>query len=634
MGTPVTFIPQSGIQRDFSPYENPPGSFQRLTNARLVPGKGRVEQTPYFYASSSWAVGSYYNAGAVTETGFPLSLTMKLGTSQIQLSREVARIDGVQIKVFKQTAFPTGSTATTLQGGCYLQINSASSLAITLGNSLDIVIDGATTFKWRKNGGAFTTVVPITTTGVSIDGGNATVFFLTASGFTVGDTWSWTRTDWLSEATFGGNFVNDWSYALDAAKLYFVDNAGRVMLLDVTSSTNYYAISVGYRPIYGSHVAIYYKHLFVLGVFASPSTATNPGPSGVRSDNIANSDLNDYNAFFETDTNEADFFSLSTNTLQDNKRDAAGFYGASVINGIFHVYTCNRIWTTSYDGLPTPFSFQEFRKISLSTNFVRPVSTENGDYFMSTHGVVKFDGNYLTPISGDVCEIIDRSPILTSFTWGFYHVERAEVHFFCGNESTDAGTAGWYVYQEITNSWYFRAASFSSYPCSAAVSNGSVMLQAGSLIVTSIPLTMLTEDAAGSQNTIVKDFDLGASFQLPLIEMSDQTFGSIAQVNDLEDSYLDTFYQVPVGTAYATTGVVIDFSTRNYDKGTVTYPGGTQTATWTTASTDGTLSLRGSGRLWRFRVQPTVSAGKVPYAFEFNTFIAELTGVSETEVTR
>lgn len=630
MATDNVFIPQTGISRDFSPYESPQGSFSRLVNARLVPGKGRIEQTPNFYISASFPAGTYYNSGTVTETGFPFSLNLNFfthGTTQVlQFTKEVGRVGNAQRKVFRQTAYPTNPpSATSLNGGCYLEVITASTLGITLGNTLDVVIDSATTFKWRVNGGAYTTGVPITTTGVSISSNSAILYFLTATGFTVNDTWSWTRTDRLSEGTAGIDYIYDWSYCIDGNKVFFIDNSGRVMLY---SSDLDGIVTVGYRPIYGTHLAIYYKHLFVFGTDQSTNTSTDPINSHgtTRQSNIANSDLNDYNAFFSTDTNEADFFNLSSNTVPDNNLSNSGFFGCSVINGILSGYTCNRIWSTNYNGLPTPFSFQEYRVISLNTNFIRPIQTPNGDYFIGTGGIFLFDGNTVSLISSDVIEVITRSVSFNNIVWGFYFVERREVYFLCASESNDSGTSGFWVYQETTQSWYFRACSFTSLPRSVAIIGGN--------IVTSIPLSIVTEDTSGAQSAALKDFNSGASFQLPLIETSDLVFNNISQVVDLEGTYLDVFYTSPSGGAYGTTGVTLECSTRVYDQTTPTYPGGSQIGTWTTSSTDGTLSLHCSGRLWRFRIRPTVTSGKAAFGFEFNTLVLMVTGASEDDIIR
>src|SRR5690606_36906739 len=69
---------------------------------------------------------------------------------------------------------------------------------ITLGNKLEVEVDSASTFKWRVNGGSFTTSVPIAAE-VSLGSGTK-LYFRATSGFTPGDAWEWLRTDcWWSD---------------------------------------------------------------------------------------------------------------------------------------------------------------------------------------------------------------------------------------------------------------------------------------------------------------------------------------------------------------------------------------------------------------------------------------------------
>lgn len=626
MPTPVPITAKHGIIRNKNPYERPSGSFYQLTNARLVEGRDKVEQTPYFYSGTSWSAGSYYNGGTVTESSdTPASLLLNINSIVYSFSRETARVNGTQVQVIRQTTTPA---LTNINTHCLVVVNSATGLALTLGSTLDIVIDGATTFKWRKNAGAYTTVVPITTTGVSIDGGNATVYFLIATGFSVNDTWSWTRTDRLEESGANMTRLYDWSYALSTVagsqRIYFTDTSGRVMMYTQTGGC---VVSVGYRPVYGTHVAIYYEHLFV-GTYTTGQAGS--GSLGITTNIVGNSDVTDLDNFWSTDVNEADTKLLTPATIVNNSQDANGVCGMSVINGILFVYTSTRIWNTGYNGLPVPFSFQEYRKVAIQPIFARPISTPKGDYIVTRRGLEIFDGTDLQLVSSALLdyELVTNGHLI----WGSYDATRNEVYMFNNRgESSpggEAGARGFWIYQERISEWYYRVADFSN-------NNNLVraMMVANDVVRLSHPLSILYEDQGGSQNTLVKEYNSGASFQLPTLESNDMVFNDISRVVDMEGQYFDAFYVAPAGTAYGTIGITLEFDNRTYPGSATTYPAARK-GTWTTASTDGSLSVHCAGRLWRFRVKPTVSAGKATFGFEFNSLVMQMTGLPNPDITR
>lgn len=596
MTAPVNIIPKQGIVRNQDRLWNELGSFYNLTNAKLVPGSGRIQQTPYFSSWFTWTAGTYYNGGSVTESSStPPSLLLIIGGNTYSFG-QVAHVLTTQKQVIRQTAVPATETIYT---GCLLIVNDYAALGVNLGGALVVTMTGAATFTYTLNGGAPVGPLVPSTAGVSIEGGDATLYFLANGGYAGTEAWTWTRTDALFEAS-GLTLTNDWSYAISGSDIYFVDGTGRVVVYQ-----NGGVRTVGYRPVYGTHIAFFADHLYV-GTYSTSAAST-------RSDVIANSDLRDFDDFISTDTNEADTFTFRPSTFLSNRSVSPGVWGLSVFNGVLYAYTTTRIWVNQYVGLPNVNDWQEFRPVSLSLSPARPIKTKDGDYIVTTSGPAFFAGGAITQIDASLLDLVGRTTTVSSILWGGYDASRNEVYFFSAGGID--GAEGFYVYQEVTQTWYFRAAGFANRPRTMAVNDTIVCLTKG--------LGVLQEDAAGAVATLANDNSSGASLQLPLIETNDLVPHSLSEVDDLTQVYLDAFYTAPAGTAYSTTGVTVEYSARVYGGSTVSW--NFCSPTWTTSLPDGILSAKSdgtaSGRIFRFRIRPTVAAGKASFGFELNALI-------------
>ncbi len=624
MATPVTIIPSGGVVNRQGKLDNPLGSFRSLSNCRLVQGGGALEQTPGWLASNTYTAGTYYNAGSQAEPADSSSaLYVSLSGLVFQAGRYAARINAAatQVQVVKQTAYPSGGTAIK---HCLLVINNYAALAITLGLALDVEIEaGGTTFKWRKNGGAYVTAQPCSLTGTSIDGGNATVYFLAATGLNPGDVWTWTRTDWFDE-TSGPALAYDWSYSVYASQVYFVDYSGRVMLFE-----NGGVRSVGYQPVYGTHVEIFDGHLYVANYSPTIFTTTFSSVSG-------NSDLSNFDCFFATDVNEVDFFFIPAGVLEGDYRPTNKICGYFKKENILYIFTTSAIWTNQYLGLPRVNFYQFYVTFATSPNAAQPILGNSGVYIVSTGGLYFFNGAELTRISDDLFNVTEYiTPFSVSFPtfvtvmvnllWGGYDNLRGEVYFYTNATNHNAaGCVGFYVYQERTRSWYFRSMS---------VPTVVVKTMAAVLGRIFIPISLST----AAENTSYAAFGAGVPdaggglYQVPTIETQDLDFAAVQTVYEINELYLDAYYAI-AADPFANTGVLIDVSVRNYAAAAVTYA--SAVATWVSTNTNGELAYRGSSRIFRFRFRVATASGKESRAFIFNRFVMNVLNLDKDQVRR
>jgi hypothetical protein len=372
-----------GMNRSIVESRTDMNSFYSLHNLRHNPlVTGRIEQTPSWYEYKQLTQSTYYDtagaASATEPTGSVVTHLVKPGQSSVVYAITQYAIrkadDTAQVQVFYQSAVP--STAT-INGYCLLVINSVSGLALTLGSTVDIEIDAAATFRWRKNGGAWTAGAACSTSGTSIDSGNATVYFLTSSGFTVTDTWSWQRVDASSYAPATAPAASSTRpFVQYKQKVYFVAGDGQIMALQPDSSNAYYGISVGYRPVYGLSLNVFDDHLIVGGYQTSAYTSF-ASPTGV----VANSDKSDLDNFWSTTDNEADTFTVPTNTTFASGGN--GVKGLAVVRNQLYVVTVSELWTTPSYGYPVVFSYEKVRELRGVDNVYQSadgayISTDNG----------------------------------------------------------------------------------------------------------------------------------------------------------------------------------------------------------------------------------------------------------------
>lgn len=535
-----------GQDRSVFPLRANPNNFYTLHNMRQSRNqRGMLEQTPYFIQEAQTSQGTYYDGGSQTEATSsavrmiaPIPATISGELFQVT-DYTISAVGGNQLQVFYQTVQPAGETVYT---GCVLVINNVAGLGITLGQDLDVEMTGAATFRWRKNGGGYTAGLVPSTSGVSIDGGNATLYFLANSGFAGTETWSWARTD-CSYDNASTVRIRPLPWICDDRATYFVNRNDRVMkVVTAVTSSEDYAISVGYRAVYASYLSLFSDHLYL------QDAGTTASAVSARVHIVKNSDKSDYDNFISTDTNEADTNRLPVSRVTVQEQTTG--IGLAVLNQYLYAFTSSEIFFTPDLGLPTVSSFQKLGSRpqvvcdgSLAQNVV--VAT-NGVYILSDRRVTLFDGQNATAISDPVKDAL----VVNSRLHGIYNVTFDELIITDYSQSAPV----LYVFQAQYGTWHTRAATFTtgSGPMSFTVD------EEGVLFVGIASRKVLIEDVDWAAGAIITPaFDTsGTTWATPTI-VTQVGSQRLERVKETAGTYLGVSFNyddTPAGIGYAAIG--------------------------------------------------------------------------------
>lgn len=532
----------TGLDRSRNATQNELSSFWTMRGFRLSPTQpGVVEQLPYMYATT-YPQGTYYTTTSATE---PSTSAVIGASAECVWTDYVARqrSNGNQAQIFYQTFSSGGTPRSSIQAHCLLVITGLSTLAVNLGSSVDVVIDGAATFKWRVNGGAYTTAVPITTTGVSIPG--ATLYFLTSAAiFNVGDTWSWQRTDCTFEynsTKISGEPMVSTTHRKD---VYYVNPNGRIMkqTRDQSSATGVpYIISVGYFPVYGRGVSSFFDHLYVIGFYSDESGATPASVAAINTSlSSANSDLNDYDNFFSTDTNEADLYTIPDET--ENGESSTNLVCSFVWNARLYIISDRRAYVNDYIGLPNVNDYKEFDTIELGfqdsatrqCGYAIIAATISKVYIVGRNRVFLFAGSFV-----DISAPLNGTGLV--FYSGHFNNTRQELLVRTGSNTL-------LTYNDITRSWYERYTGFGS------ATNGctGILELAGEMLLGTTSLRYLREDITGV-STPVADSSNGTAFGTPTLVTQMLRGVSFQAQKEIFGAFVPFAYS-PLGANYSVNG--------------------------------------------------------------------------------
>lgn len=565
---PQVFL--KGIDRSNAPLVADKGSLYVMRNLRhRFEQRGVLEQTPYFYNFETFAAGTYYNGASLTEPG---TSGIRLVTADVVVTDYVIRGLSGQLQVIYQTTTPAAETIYT---GCRLVVNSITGLGLTLGLTLDVEMTATAAFRWRKNGGAWTAGVP-STAGVSIDGGNATLYFLANTGFAGTETWAWTRLDrsWASTGTF--EYPCEFQYF--KGELFFTSVDDRLMVCS-SSTTGKYVISVGYRPVVSSYFTFFDDHL-VCSWFRKGTT----GWSGADRWYIVGwSDKTDVHNFIPTDTNEADQYALPN----VNKLDSVGnsspdsfIVGVTVEQNQLFVFTNNELYSTVALGLPLVFSFGKQLNFRLPSAYSPVIKADLGTYIIAYNEIYFFDGASFKPVGAAIVQGTENDNFEDTF--GCWDPKRKELHIVSGTLI--------YTYQEKWDAWYTRRADFDAQAQSVKCINA----YPGDVVVGILSLKLRRENTAYNAQPIF-DTDSGTGYAKPYLVT--QIYGSdLAVVKELVQIYLGARVRsTGVSTTYYTTTTGVTFQLTywltpggDFEGVSEVIPSG---ATYTTAADDGFVSL-------------------------------------------
>lgn len=475
--TPFNFPLTGGLDRNASPVKADKASFYTMANMRQANDqRGVIEQVPRYYSRGVLTQGTYWDGvGSATE---PTGSAVRYwdDTTQIRITDFcIWYASTTQMKIFEQVAVPTTAGVT---GGCLFTVENIAATTVTLGSTYDVEIDGVATFRWRVNGGAWTSLVAIDqANGNLIDSNSVRLYWLAATGFTPTDTWSWKRTDYSDLGTAPSNpprilQVND--------KLYYA--ASNNELVYVVDMTKKYARTVGYRAVGGTFVTFFENHLFVFGAVDY---------------DWRSSDLNNFDNFIPTDTNEADFGDLPM-TQEASALTNSTPLDAGVFQNRLYVLTSGGFFYTDYLGQPVVFSFKQINSLrSTSTSASYMKVTHLGIFVTTPSQLFQFEGSFLTPL-------MTYTPITIAAAGGLIFNDKT-------SELIIKFASILIVYQVAYRTAYTRSCLFAGgTPTGWSISSdGLLQLGTGSR-------TMLTEDEAFAF-TPVMDAGNGASFAVPTL---------------------------------------------------------------------------------------------------------------------
>ncbi len=444
----------------------------------------------------------------------------------------------VQIPVVLQTKKPN---RTTVNGECLLYGHNVSDFSAT-GDKIEVEIQTATTFRWRRNGGAWVSGVTISTE-VSLGGNGLKVSFQDDEGYTTSDLWEWTRS-WNHPYTGADSSTDKFPFhsAVYNKDIYVAGIERNVMRV-----RDDFLTSVGYTRVYGKYVCLFQNILFVahyaagvydgaLGIVDGYNAANTPFTVGWSHN--SNPDQ-----FFSTDVNEADEYQFPQQAAHDWSN--LGITGMGEQNDQLFVYLPTSIKRGYYSGLPT---VMQWKTVHPSVGNLFPaglVNGVNGHYFISRNDVYVFNGLELRSIGQGVIrkfksEIVPITNERHALTTGYYDPDRAEVVFtYWMSPSTGIYHARQMVYCEQTGVWYFRnlpsedSGGTDIYTQSVLPSSWgkSIFGGSGKVYVES------TDDAGTFP---ADDVSTGVPlFTVPLVETKSEDYGHRAAVKEADSMQLD-----------------------------------------------------------------------------------------------
>ena len=476
----VNFPMSGGLDRSTSSHLSKMEDFYELLNFRPSRDKkGVIEQTPYWKLDHQFAqITINTGAGNVTESSscrirgmFDYGVTKRLLVTDYSVRAGTIGALTAQ-QCFRQVAVVGSGTVPTAQTGCHITIGNVTTAAVALGSTIDVEIDGATTFRWRVNGGAWTSLVAITTTGVTLGATTITVWFLATTGFTIGHRWEWKRTDQINEATetnAGAVGVLQTHFVLYENNVYFTaTNTGQIWKLVLPASGLSYVISAGYRPIYGKYLANFSNHLVVSSFTTNPTY--NPALLLSANTAVAWSDRDNFDNFIALDTNEADIYYFPV-LFSNEVTTFPLIYGLQTINNQLYVFIGREIWRTSYLGLPIVFNFEKVLDFQTTTDAnttarLEVYNVENGVVLFNHNGFYFFNGNEFKNIGAPVSYLLRT----TGFeVWSYTYLPGFKEFYLASNVAL-------FCYQFETGLWHRRAFEVgSSLPAFAVNFVGTVL---------------------------------------------------------------------------------------------------------------------------------------------------------------
>jgi hypothetical protein len=481
---------------------------------------------------------------------------------------------------------------TTVTGQCLLYGFNSTDFSAN-GDNIEVVIDSATTFKWRRNGGAYTTGVAIASV-VSIGANGLKLAFQTTTGFTVSDTWKWQRYNTLptGDATTS-RFVYDKAfYNTDA---YFGGISRNIMRVRDGFITN-----VGYKRVYGKYVGVFNNHLivgqFAEGVYNAISGVVDPFTAADTPFVLGWSDLNNPDNFFSTDVNEADTYPMPYNDYPDGL--TLGITGMGQLGHTNWIYTADSMSSMDYVGLPRVFQILPAHPVgSIYPNGL--VKTKVGHYFIARDNIYFFDGVQPRPIGDPVrkklySELMPATETYYDVVNGAYDPTKREVSWTYIYKNGSYYQVRQVVYMERYDRWFFRNMPDDSGALGLGCRcTGRTYADTERMLYGGLGAVWGDINAEGVGSILPDLAGASPSYTNPYAETNDLNNNDIFHVKETDGIMIDA------GWTSGVTGLEVGFQRRALISEAVSLSALSQR--WTNAQPGMKLGVpRGAGRVWRF----------------------------------
>lgn len=594
----ITHVQSGGFNQENYSHASDQNAYWDLLNLR--PDNGAIVQTPLLIAKQALT-------NLTGDTNSPVRF-ITLASNQNNLLRYFVLTEAngryidptalstqTLVPFVVQTAVPNN---TTVNGQALLySLNNTDFAAAT--DTIDVEIVTATTARWRRNGGSWTTFTIALENTIGSNG--LKVGFTTITGFTAADKWTWTR----SAAVYVGTYP---TYGVQAA-IYRKDIYLAGYDRQVLRVRDGFVSGVGYKRVYGKYVAVFYNHLVVaqfaqaqydavLGQTDSYDASTTPWL-------VAWSDLNNPDNFFSTLNNEADSYIVPANAAFDNTQP--GITGMATYYNQLYLFASDEMFVMNYVGLPNVMQVECMGTGVGSYYQNGVVSTNKGIFFISRDNVCRFDGARVNKIGYPVAakffaEVCPASDPRAQKLFGMYDADKAEVvwtYFILQN--TGVYQERQLCYQIDFNRFYFRNLPSASTGVADVRAIGKYY-QAFQRLVYGGNQQLYVDYKTGLEtlaNSAPDAVDAAAAitYTQPYAETMDSFHNDLFHVKEVDTLFLDATYE-------SADGVQVSYTARLFSALARTFTA--LSTVWTTSTINGILSLpRVSGRVFAFRFKFT-----------------------------
>lgn len=200
----------------------------------------------------------------------------------------------------------------------------------------------------------------------------------------------------------------------------------------------------------GKYMVQFYKHLVVANV--TDSVANYP----LR---LAWSDIDQFNVFEPTISNEADSFDIPDNQI--NSLFNLGITGICQVGSVLAIFTAGGIYNMTYVGFDNGV-MQIDPQIQGIGNFLpyAVIAMDKYAAFISFEDIYVYDGNTVTPIGGPIRDYffanLSQDPIIRANTWGYIEQDKQELRWYFPSRTSSGLCDLCMAFNWQTQDWYIE----------------------------------------------------------------------------------------------------------------------------------------------------------------------------------